>query len=54
MEVTRNNICAGQLDLVGDAENISKGPTYCLNGVYRVHLQWRKEKDLVRRADLGN
>ena len=42
--VTQNNICTGQLVLVGDAEDISRRGAYRLG---RVHPQWGKGKELV-------
>ena len=51
--VTRNNICTGQLVLVGDAEDISRRGAYRLGRVHRVHSQWRNGKELVRRATVA-
>ena len=48
--VTRNNICIGQLVLVGDAEDILRRGAYRFGRVHRVHPQWRNGKELVRRA----
>ena len=48
--VTRNNICTGQLVLVGDAENISRGGANRLGRVHRVYPQWRNGKELVCRV----
>ena len=51
--VTRNNICTGQLVLVGDTEDISKRGAYRLGRVHWMYPQWRKGKKLVRRATVA-
>ena len=51
--VARNNICTGQLVLVGDAEDISRRWADRLGRVFRVHPQWRKGKELIRRATVA-
>ena len=42
-------MCTGQLVLVGGAEDMSRRGAYHLGRVHRVHHQWHKRKELVRR-----
>ena len=51
--VTRANLEPGQLVLIGDADDISKRGSYRLGRIHCVHPQFRKGKEIVRRATIA-